>query len=134
MPPRAMAGLIDSLGSVLIAVVNASRKGPTWATGTKPSCLAVDPLDRFVYVSADDGIWTYVLLPGGGLSLLASSVVGTGVGQGCVAADLTGHYVFLTQDGTNTVSVFGVDASGNLTHKGTYPTGGSTPNKMSITK
>ena len=87
-----------------------------------------------VYIASNDSahneVWAFARSADGSLSdPWAFSTGGTGTGtslgdQGAVFLDATAKYVFAVNAGSNTVSMFTVDADGSLTLVGTPPSSG----------
>src|ERR1019366_638086 len=96
--------------------------------GTDPVWVAVDPLDRFVYVS-NSGLSTpsvvegtisgWILGPGGALSAIAGSPFTSGftatTNTGAIAIDPTGRFLYVTDGVNNEVVGYMIDQSTGAT-------------------
>lgn len=120
---------------------------PGIPTGTVPSGVAVDPCNRFVYVSnsTSNNVSAYTICstisvsnncPSADFSLtqVADSPFPTspGDGPGPLAVDPFGNFLYVVDTGSSEVSAFRISSSnGKLTTIGTYATGAG-PNSIAI--
>ena len=103
--------------------------GTPVSTGSGPDAIAIDPAHRFAYiVDSANGVGTggvsqYVLNPKSGALTAAtfSSTIGnggvappaeTGTNPVAIAIDVTGTYVFVANQGSDSISVFTIDLIG----------------------
>ena len=105
---------------------------PSFATGQVPAGIAVDPCDRFVYVSdsntAQVSAYTIctVVIPQGSCPLLADGSLHTVAGSpfslsaggtaypGPLVVDPYGNYLYVLNTGSNTISPFKIASSGSI--------------------
>jgi 6-phosphogluconolactonase len=111
---------------------------PGVATGTVPSGVAVDPCNRFVFVSngsPNNTVSAFSVCnsitpscPRADFSLQAVTgspfVISPGDGPGPLAVDPYGNFLYVVDSGSSELSAFRIGANnGNLTIVGTYATG-----------
>jgi 6-phosphogluconolactonase (cycloisomerase 2 family) len=92
----------------------------TWqvATGNNPIWVAVDPLDRFVYVSnsTDGTLSGWTIGSGAALTAMTGSPFAAGAQPGVIAIDPTGQFLYVTDTANNQVVAFTINqATGALT-------------------
>jgi 6-phosphogluconolactonase len=99
----------------LLILVNAAVS----VGGTAPSSIAIDPLDRFVFVT-DSGantsitVFSFDVTTGKVAKIGSSAVIASGAGQ--AAVDATGTYLYAALAGTpGSVAAFKIGAGGTLT-------------------
>jgi 6-phosphogluconolactonase len=113
--------------------------GSPYLTGNNnPYTVAIDPLDRFVYVvnEGSNNVSAFALdATSGALSPLAGSPFATGINPSSLTIDPRGNFTVVTNAGSNTVSVYGIDAaSGALTPSSGSPFAtGTSPSAIAIT-
>jgi 6-phosphogluconolactonase len=114
-------------------------------TGTLPSGVAVDPCNRFVYVSnaTSNSVSAFTICsvvsqscqqPDFSLQPVTASpfAVSPGDGPGPLAVDPYGNFLYVVDNGSSQLSAFRISSSsGGLTSVGTYPTN-SDPNSIAI--
>ena len=114
------------------------------ATGTLPSGVAVDPCNRFVYISnaTSNSVSAFTICsvvsqscqqPDFSLQPVGSPIaVSPGDGPGPLAVDPYGNFLYVVDNGSSQLSAFRISSSsGGLTSVGTYPTN-SDPNSIAI--
>lgn len=96
-----------------------------YSTGTGPTSIAINPVNRYAYVTntTTNDISVYnISTPG-----FASPTTPTGAGSTApvsVSVDSTGQYAYVANSGTNNISVFQIIGSGaTLTSKGNFSAG-----------
>jgi len=98
--------------------------GSPYATGTHPSAVTVDTLDKFVYVAnqGSNNISAFALdATTGALTVVAGSPFAAGTEPSSVAVDPTDMFTYVVNSGADTIFVYSIDATtGALT-----PIGGS---------
>jgi 6-phosphogluconolactonase (cycloisomerase 2 family) len=114
-------------------------------TGTVPSGVAIDPCNRFVYVSnqtPDNTVSAYTICnsvntacPAADYRLLpvTGKLFPTGDNPGPLAVDAYGKFLYVVDTGSNQLSGFEINPStGSLTAFTTEPSTGSGPNAIAI--
>lgn len=115
-------GSNGALSSALNNCVATPAAGSTPATyqpydvyqaGVKPSALAADPTNRFVYVTdyASNGLIGYTVLTSGGLNFIVSGPFKTGNEPTAIVIDPRGLYLYVTNSLDNTVSAYTITLS-----------------------
>jgi len=104
-----------------------------------PNVVAVDPLGRFAYVAnfgADPGgaqgttVSQYVIGATGALT--ANGTATTELNPYSIAIDPTGSYLYVTNQGSNSVSQFAINSNGTLTSLGASVATGSKPYQITV--
>ena len=95
--------------------------GSPFAAGSKPWDVAIDPADKFVYVTNDgtssNNVSAYTIdTTNGALTPVAGSPFGAGTGPVGVAIDPKGKFVYEANAQSNNIYAYSIDgASGALT-------------------
>jgi 6-phosphogluconolactonase (cycloisomerase 2 family) len=81
-----------------------------WQAGVKPSALAAEPTDRFLYVTdyASNELIGYTILDGNNLSFLTNGPFKTGNEPAALAIDPTGKFIYVTNALDSTISAFAI--------------------------
>jgi len=103
----------------------------TYATGTTPTCVAIDPLQRYAYVTngGSNTITAYAIDAGTGAlapvnGTVAGSSYATWVYPNSVAVDMTGTHLVVASSISNKATVYAITAgTGALTLKISFDTG-----------
>ncbi|MFY9854372.1 MAG: beta-propeller fold lactonase family protein [Terracidiphilus sp.] len=79
-----------------------------WEAGVKPSAIASDPTDRFVYITdfAQDQLIGYTIIDGNVLSFLPNGPFRTGNEPSAVIIDPRGMFIYVTNSLDSTVSPY----------------------------
>lgn len=113
-----------------------SETGPQGVGQKSANSVAVDPLDKFVYVANEgsNNISAYALGASGALTALSDSPVAAGSGPSAVAIDPTGRFVYVANPSPGTVSVFTItESTGALSAVSGSPyAAGSLPSAIAI--
>ena len=115
-------GSSGALTSALNNCVATPASGSTPATyqsydvyeaGVKPSALAADPANRFVYVTdyASNGLIGYTVLSTGALNFIVSGPFKTGNEPTAIVVDPRGLYIYVTNSLDDTVSAYSITLS-----------------------
>jgi 6-phosphogluconolactonase (cycloisomerase 2 family) len=93
-------------GGALTAATNSP-----YQAGVKPSALAADPTNRFVYVTdyASSQMIGYSILDGSTLRFLANGPFKTGNEPSAIVIDPRGKFLYLTNQLDNTVGAYAID-------------------------
>jgi YD repeat-containing protein len=97
---------------------------PFVTAGTSPNSVAVDPSDKFVFATdATGGLSVFTISASSGvLSLLPGSPYTTNFSSTSVVVDPSGLFVYVTDNGSDDLTVFGIDPStGGLISLGHFP-------------
>jgi len=131
------------LGSPNVTIFTISNAGvltPTDSvtTGSAPDAIGIDPRHRFAYVVSSaggigpGGVWQYVMnSKSGGLTVAtfsstngtatSSTPVVTGTNPLAIAVDSSGTFVFVANQGSDSISVFMIDQIGGTLTEVKYP-------------
>jgi 6-phosphogluconolactonase len=84
--------------------------GSPFQAGVKPSALATDPVDRFIYVTdfASNELIGYTLLPTGSLNFMLNGPFKTGNEPTAVTIDPRGIYIYVANSLDNSVSAYSI--------------------------
>ncbi len=87
-----------------------ATKNSPYEAGIKPSALAADPTDRFVYVTdyASNQLIGYTILDGSSLSFLSNGPFKTGNDPLAITIDPRGRFIYLTNSLDSTVSAYAI--------------------------
>jgi 6-phosphogluconolactonase (cycloisomerase 2 family) len=113
--------------------------GSPWQAGIKPSALASDPTDRFVYVTdfASSQLIAYTILDGSTLNFLPNGPFKTGAEPSAIVVDPRGKFIYVANALDSTVSPYAITlATGSPTAVlGTHssPYGGTDPEPVALT-
>jgi DNA-binding beta-propeller fold protein YncE len=90
-----------------------AAKNSPYEAGVKPSALAADPTDRFVYVTdyASNQMIAYTILNGSTLSFLPNGPFKTGNNPSAIVIDPRGKFIYLTNGLDSTVSAYAITLS-----------------------
>jgi len=93
-----------------LTAATASGLPMIWQAGVKPSALAADPTDRFLYVTdyASNELIGYTILGGNNLSFLTNGPFKTGNEPAALAIDPTGKFIYVTNALDSTISAFAI--------------------------
>jgi len=96
---------VDSAGALTAAI------GNPFQAGVKPSGVAVDPTDRFVYVTdfASNQLIGYGITDNSSLSFLISGPFRTGAEPSAITVDPRGKYIYVANALDSTVSSYAID-------------------------
>lgn len=85
--------------------------GSPYKTGVKPSALASDPTNRFIYVTdfASNEVIGYTIQNGSTLDFLINGPFKTGNEPNAIAFDPRGKYIYITNGLDSTVSAYTID-------------------------
>jgi 6-phosphogluconolactonase (cycloisomerase 2 family) len=89
----------------------AAVSGSPWKAGVKPTAIAADPTDRFVYVTdyASNELIGYTIQSGSILNFLTNGPFKTGNEPSAIVIDPRGKYIYLTNSLDSTVSAWSID-------------------------
>ena len=106
--PGWVFGFTIGSGGALTAV-----SGSPWRAGVKPSAIASDPTDRFVYVTdyASNQMIGYTIQSGSILNFLINGPFRAGNEPGAIVIDPRGKYIYVTNSLDSTVSAWAIDLS-----------------------
>jgi 6-phosphogluconolactonase (cycloisomerase 2 family) len=113
--------------------------GSPWQAGIKPSALASDPTDRFVYVTdfASSQLIAYTILDGNTLSFLPNGPFKTGAEPSAIVVDPRGKFIYVANALDSDVSAYAITlATGSPTSViGTHssPYGDTDPEPVALT-
>jgi 6-phosphogluconolactonase (cycloisomerase 2 family) len=87
--------------------------GSPWKAGVKPSAIAADPTDRFVYVTdyASNQLIGYTIQSGSILNFLTNGPFKTGNEPNAIVIDPRGKYIYVTNALDSTVAAWNIDLS-----------------------
>jgi YVTN family beta-propeller protein len=87
--------------------------GSPWKAGVKPSAIASEPTDRFVYVTdyASNQLIGYTIQSGTVLNFLINGPFRTGAEPSAITVDPRGKYIYVANSLDSTVSAFVIDLS-----------------------
>jgi 6-phosphogluconolactonase (cycloisomerase 2 family) len=87
-----------------------TASGSPWQAGVKPSALAADPTDRFLYVTdyASNELIGYTILDGSTLSFLTNGPFKTGNEPSALTIDPRGKFIYVTNALDSTVSAYAI--------------------------
>jgi len=99
-----------------------------WQAGVKPTAIASDPTDRFVYVTdyAQDQLIGYTILDGSVLSFLPNGPFKTGNEPTAVIVDPRAEFIYVTNFLDNTVSAYEITLATGTPTSSVSATGSST--------
>jgi len=99
-----------------------------WQAGVKPTAIASDPTDRFVYVTdyAQDQLIGYTILDGSVLSFLPNGPFKTGNEPTAVIIDPRGLFIYVTNSLDSTVSPYEITLATGTPTGSVNPTGSCT--------
>ena len=102
--------------------------GSPFRAGVKPSGIALDPANRFVYVTdyASNDLIGYGITSGTVLNFLISGPYKTGNEPSAVTIDPRGKYIYVTNALDNTVSAFAIDLTTGIPSASVSTTGSTT--------
>ncbi len=108
-------------------VLTASTGSP-FKAGVKPSGLAADPTDRFLYVTdfASNQLIGYTILDGSVLNFLSNGPFNTGNEPSAVVVDPRGKYIYVSNQLDSSVSAYAIDLSTGTPSIAVSATGSST--------
>jgi 6-phosphogluconolactonase (cycloisomerase 2 family) len=88
----------------------AAVSGSPWKAGVKPTAIAADPTDRFVYVTdyASNELIGYTIQSGSILNFLTNGPFKTGNEPSAIVIDPRGKYIYLTNSLDSTVSAWSI--------------------------
>ena len=113
-------GVANDVMSVLVINPDGSFSNgpvPLVQTGNEPVWAAVDPFNRFVYVTnlADNTVSAFTLDKTTGMvKAVPGSPFLAGTAPGAAAVDPSGTFLYVANDGSNNVSGFKINADGSL--------------------
>jgi 6-phosphogluconolactonase (cycloisomerase 2 family) len=98
-----------------------------YEAGVKPSALATDPTNRFVYVTdyASSQLIGYTILSGGTLSFMPSGPFRTGNEPSAIVVDPRGRFIYVTNSLDSSVSPYTIDLATGTPTGTVNPTGPS---------
>ena len=98
---------VGSAGALTVAA------NSPYQAGVKPSALAAEPTNRYVYVTdyASSQLIGYAILDGSTLRFLTSGPFTTGNEPSAIVIDPRGKFIYLTNQLDNTVGAFSIDLS-----------------------
>jgi 6-phosphogluconolactonase len=90
-----------------------TASGSPWKAGVKPTALASDPTNRFVYVTdfASNELIGYTIQSGNVLNFLINGPFKTGNEPNSIVIDPRGKYIYVSNGLDSTVSAFVIDLS-----------------------
>jgi 6-phosphogluconolactonase (cycloisomerase 2 family) len=102
--------------------------GSPWKAGVKPSGLAADPTNRFVYVTdfASNQLIGYTIQSGSILNFLSNGPFKTGNEPTAVVIDPRGKYIYVSNALDSSVSAYEIDLSSGTPSTAVNATGSST--------
>jgi len=85
--------------------------GSPWKAGIKPSAVAADPTDRFVYVTdyANNQLIGYTIQDGSVLSFMINGPFSTASEPSAIVVDPRGKYIYVANALSDTVSAYAID-------------------------
>jgi 6-phosphogluconolactonase (cycloisomerase 2 family) len=85
--------------------------GSPWKAGIKPSAVAADPTDRFVYVTdyANNQLIGYTIQDGSVLSFMINGPFSTASEPSAIVVDPRGKYIYVANALSATVSAYAID-------------------------
>jgi 6-phosphogluconolactonase (cycloisomerase 2 family) len=106
--PGWVFGFTVGSGGALTAV-----SGSPWRAGVKPTAIAADPTDRFVYVTdyASNELIGYAIQSGRVLNFLINGPFKTGNEPTAIVIDPRGKYIYVTNSLDSSVSAWAIDLS-----------------------
>jgi 6-phosphogluconolactonase (cycloisomerase 2 family) len=116
-PSTANPGWVFGYNIGSAGALAASTNSP-YQAGVKPSAIAADPTDRFVYVTdfASNELIGYTILDGSTLNFMTSGPFKTGNEPSAVTLDPRGMFIYVTNSLDSTVSAYEItQATGNPT-------------------
>ena len=121
--PGWVFGYTTGSGGVLTA-----SSGSPWKAGVKPSGLAADPTNRFVYVTdfASNQLIGYTIQGGYILNFLSNGPFKTGNEPTAVVIDPRGKYIYVSNALDSSVSAYAIDLSTGTPSTAVNATGSST--------
>jgi 6-phosphogluconolactonase (cycloisomerase 2 family) len=121
--PGWVFGYTTGSGGVLTA-----SSGSPWKAGVKPSGLAADPTNRFVYVTdfASNQLIGYTIQSGSVLNFLSNGPFKTGNEPTAVVIDPRGKYIYVSNELDSSVSAYAIDLSTGTPSTAVNATGSST--------
>jgi 6-phosphogluconolactonase (cycloisomerase 2 family) len=123
------AYLINAATGVLTPVTGALATS-TYAAGTAPSDVDVDPTGRLAYVSnySSNNISTFSINPSTGALSPVGATVPAGTNPNWIAVDPSGSFAYVANLGSNNVSAYAIDpVAGTLTPIGSPVAAGTGP-------
>ncbi len=101
--------------------------GSPYRAGVKPSALAADPTDRFVYVTdyASNQLIGYAITNGSTLTFLTSGPYKTGNEPTSVAIDPRGKFIYVSNALDSSVTAFAIDLATGIPSAAVNTTGSS---------
>ena len=98
-----------------------------YEAGVKPSAIATDPTNRFVYVTdyASSQLIGYTILSGSTLSFMPSGPFRTGNEPSAIVVDPRGRFIYVTNSLDSSVSPYGIDLATGTPTGVVNPTGPS---------
>jgi 6-phosphogluconolactonase (cycloisomerase 2 family) len=101
-----------------------------WQAGVKPSALAADPTNRFLYVTdfASNEMIGYTIVDGVNLSFLTNGPFRTGNEPSAIVIDPRGKFIYITNELDNTISGYAITLSTGV------PTGTASTNTQTDTE
>ena len=90
--------------------------GSPITAGNQVQSIIIHPSKKFLYAAnqGENDVWQFNIATGGGLTEATSTIVGTA--PNLLAMDTAGSFLYVSNLGSNTISVFSIDAtSGALT-------------------
>jgi 6-phosphogluconolactonase len=85
--------------------------GSPWRAGVKPTAVAADPTNRFVYVTdfASNQLIGYTILGGSTLNFLVNGPFKTGNQPSAITIDPRGHYIYVADSLDSAVSGYNIE-------------------------
>ncbi|MGA3012223.1 MAG: beta-propeller fold lactonase family protein [Terracidiphilus sp.] len=118
---------IGSSGALTASTSNAKVVSP-WEAGVKPTAIASDPTDRFVYITdfAQDQLIGYTIIDGSVLSFLPNGPFRTGNQPSAIIIDPRGMFIYVTNSLDSTVSPYEITLATGTPTASVNPTGSGT--------
>lgn len=124
---NANSGLIYSFSISSSGVLTAAPGSP-FNAGVKPSAVASEPGNRFVYVTdyASNQLIAYRVQTAGALQFLQNGPFKTGYEPSAIVVDPRGLYIYVTNSLDNTVSAYAISLPSGTPSVAVNPTGSTT--------
>jgi 6-phosphogluconolactonase len=124
---NANSGLVFSFNVSSAGVLSAATGSP-FNAGVKPSGVASDPSNRFVYVTdyADNELVAYSIGTDNTLNFLQNGPFATGIGPSAITIEPRGLYIYVTNKVGSTVSAYSISLPTGTPSVAVNPTGSTT--------
>jgi 6-phosphogluconolactonase (cycloisomerase 2 family) len=111
-----------------VSVGNPAVTASPWKAGVKPSAIATDPTNRFVYVTdfASNELIGYTIQSGSNLDFMVNGPFKTGNEPKAVVVDPRGEYIYVANALDSSVSAFVITLATGTPSAAVNPTGSAT--------